>query len=62
MKAVLCKTFGPPESLVLEEVPAPVAGPGEVLVDVHAAALNFPDVLMIQGKYQSQQHIVLPKV
>jgi len=54
MKAVLCKTFGPPENLVMEEVPAPVAGPGEVLVDVHAAALNFPDVLMIQGKYQSQ--------
>jgi len=54
MKAVLCKTFGPPESLALEEVPAPVAGPGEVLVDVYATALNFPDVLMIQGKYQSQ--------
>jgi NADPH2:quinone reductase len=54
MKAVLCKSFGPPENLVLEEVPAPVPGPGEVLVDVHAAALNFPDVLMIQGKYQSQ--------
>ena len=54
MKAVLCKAFGLPESLVLEELPAPVAGPGEVLVDVHATALNFPDVLMIQGKYQSQ--------
>jgi len=54
MKAVLCKTFGLPESLLLEDVPAPVAGPGEVLVDVHATALNFPDVLMIQGKYQSQ--------
>lgn len=54
MKAVLCKTFGPPENLVLEEQAAPVAGPGEVLVDIHATALNFPDVLMIQGKYQSQ--------
>jgi NADPH:quinone reductase len=54
MKAVLCKTFGLPESLVLEDVPAPTAGRGEVLVDVHATALNFPDVLMIQGKYQSQ--------
>lgn len=54
MKAVLCKAFGPPESLVLEEVASPVPAAGEVLVDVHAAALNFPDVLMIQGKYQSQ--------
>lgn len=54
MKAVLCKQFGLPESLVLEDVAAPVPGPDEVLVDVHASALNFPDVLMIQGKYQSQ--------
>ncbi len=54
MKAVLCKAFGPPESLVLEDIPAPQPGPGEILVDVHASALNFPDVLMIEGKYQSQ--------
>lgn len=54
MKAVLCKAFGPPEELVLEEVPAPQPGAGEVLIDVHACGLNFPDVLMIQGKYQSQ--------
>ncbi len=54
MKAVLCKAFGPPESLVLEELPPPTPAAGEVVVDVHAAALNFPDVLMIQGKYQSQ--------
>ncbi len=54
MKAVLCKEYGPPENLVLEDITAPVAGPGEVLVDVHASALNFPDVLMIEGKYQSQ--------
>ena len=54
MKAVLCKAYGPPESLVLEDVPAPEPGAGEVLVDVHASALNFPDVLMIAGKYQSQ--------
>ena len=54
MKAVLCKTFGMPEDLVLEDIAAPVPGAGEVLVDVHATALNFPDVLMIQGKYQSQ--------
>lgn len=54
MKAVLCKAFGPPESLVLEEVSAPEAGPGQLLVDVHASAVNFPDVLMIEGKYQNR--------
>jgi NADPH2:quinone reductase len=54
MKAVLCKEFGDPESLSLEEVPAPEPKAGEVLLDVHACGLNFPDVLMIQGKYQSQ--------
>ena len=54
MKAVLCKAYGPPESLVIEDVPALEPGPGQVLVDVHASALNFPDVLMIAGKYQSQ--------
>ncbi|MBI1942904.1 MAG: NADPH:quinone oxidoreductase family protein [Betaproteobacteria bacterium] len=52
MKAVLCKQFGPPESLVLEELPSPQAGPGEVVVSVKAASVNFPDVLIIQNKYQ----------
>src|SRR6186997_3119358 len=52
MKAVLCKQFGPPESLVIEELPSPKAGPGEVVVSVKAASLNFPDVLIIQNKYQ----------
>lgn len=54
MKAVLCKSFGEPENLVMEEVPSPTPGPGEVLVDVHASSVNFPDVLMVAGKYQSQ--------
>lgn len=54
MKAVLCKAHGAPEDLVLEEVAEPVPGEGEVLVEVKATALNFPDVLMIAGKYQSQ--------
>ena len=54
MKAVLCKAFGPPESLVLEDVPDPVAGDQDALIEVKASALNFPDVLMIAGKYQSQ--------
>jgi len=52
MKAVLCKAFGPAESLVLEEVASPVAKKNEILLDVHAAAVNFPDTLIIEGKYQ----------
>ena len=52
MKAVLCKAFGPPESLVLEDVPEPSVGPKDVLIDIRAVALNFPDLLMIEGKYQ----------
>lgn len=52
MKALLCKEFGPPESLVVEEVPDPVAGPGQVVVDVHACGMTFPDLLMIEDKYQ----------
>jgi len=54
LKAVLCKSYGPPESLVLEDVPAPELKPGCVIIDVKTSALNFPDVLMVQGKYQSQ--------
>lgn len=54
MKAVLCKANGPAEDLVIEDVPAPELRGGEVIVDIRAAALNFPDVLMVQGKYQSQ--------
>jgi NADPH2:quinone reductase len=52
MRAVLCNAYGPPESLVVEDVPAPVAGPGEVVIAVKAASVNFPDVLIIQNKYQ----------
>jgi len=52
LKALLCKQFGPPESLVLEDVASPKPGPGEVVVSVKAASVNFPDVLIIQNKYQ----------
>ncbi|MES1943381.1 oxidoreductase, zinc-binding dehydrogenase family protein [Salinisphaera sp. PC39] len=52
MKAILCKEYGPPESLVYEEAPDPSPGKGEVLIGVHAAGVNFPDTLIIQGKYQ----------
>lgn len=52
MKALLSKTVGGPETLVLEDVPAPVAGPGQVVIDVRAVGVNFPDVLMIKDMYQ----------
>jgi NADPH2:quinone reductase len=52
MKAVVCKAWGMPDSLVVEEVADLVAAPGHVIVDVKAAGVNFPDVLTIQGKYQ----------
>jgi len=52
MRAVLCKQFGPPESLVVEDIPSPAPGPGEVVISVRAASVNFPDVLIIQDKYQ----------
>jgi NADPH:quinone reductase len=52
VKAILCKQFGPPETLVFEEVPSPMPGPGEVVLTVAAASVNFPDTLIIQNKYQ----------
>lgn len=52
MKAVVCKEFGAPEKLVLEDVPAPRMGAGDVRIQVRAAGVNFPDTLIIQGKYQ----------
>jgi NADPH2:quinone reductase len=52
MRALLCKDYGPPESLTFENIDDPVAGANQVLVDIKAAAINFPDVLVIAGKYQ----------
>ena len=52
MRALVCKEYGPPESLVIEELDDPVPGEREVLFDVRAAALNFADVLSIAGQYQ----------
>ena len=52
MRALVCKEYGPPESLVIEEQDDPVAGPNQILIDVKAAGINFPDVLSIAGKYQ----------
>ncbi|HMB80933.1 MAG TPA: NADPH:quinone oxidoreductase family protein [Vicinamibacterales bacterium] len=52
MKAVLCKAYGPPDSLVIEDVASPIPGPGEAVISVKAASVNFPDVLIIENKYQ----------
>ncbi|MFC5479453.1 NADPH:quinone oxidoreductase family protein [Massilia suwonensis] len=52
MKAIVCKAWGPPDSLELQDLPDLVPGPGDVAVDVRAAGVNFPDVLTVQGKYQ----------
>jgi NADPH2:quinone reductase len=52
MKAVLCKAYGPPSTLVVEEVPDPRPGDGDVRVAVRACGVNFPDSLIIEGKYQ----------
>ena len=54
MKALLCKHYGGPDDLVIEDVAEPVAGPSEAIVDVKAAALNFFDTLIIAGKYQTK--------
>lgn len=52
MRAVVCKEYGPPESLVMEEFEPLKAGKGQVVISVKACGVNFPDVLIIQGKYQ----------
>jgi NADPH:quinone reductase len=52
MRAVVCHSYGPPEDLVVDDVADPTPGPGQLLVRVHTAAVNFPDVLLIAGKYQ----------
>ena len=54
MKAILCKSYGPPENLVLEDVEDIKPREGEAIVEVYAASLNFPDTLQIEGKYQYQ--------
>jgi NADPH2:quinone reductase len=54
MRAVICSQWGGPELLEVKDVPDPVAGAGDVLIDIQAAGVNFPDVLIIQKKYQMQ--------
>src|SRR6478672_3480405 len=52
MKALLCTRYGKPDDLELADIAEPQAGPGEAVVKIHAAALNFFDTLIIAGKYQ----------
>lgn len=52
MKAALCKSFDGPQSLIVEDIPEPMPGPGQIRIKVEAAALNFFDTLIIRNKYQ----------
>ena len=52
MLAVRCNAYGPPDRLVVEELPDPSPGPGEVVVRIEAASVNFPDVLIAADQYQ----------
>ena len=54
MRAVVCRAWGEVESLTLEDVPAPAPGPGEVLIDVRATAVNYADALLVAGRYQTK--------
>ena len=54
MKALLCRQHGLPDTLAYDEIDDPVPGAGEVVVDMRAAGVNFPDVLIIQNKYQAK--------
>src|SRR5580700_9854998 len=52
MKAIVARQWCEPRGLVMDEVPKPEPAEGQVVVKVHSAALNFPDILMVAGKYQ----------
>ncbi len=54
MKVQLCEVLGAPEVLQYRDIADPEPGPGEVLVEVHAAGVNFPDGLVVSGNYQTK--------
>lgn len=60
MRALMLHKLGEPEDLVLEDITPPVPGAGEVLVDIYSVAVNFPDILTIQGKYQHDPALPFP--
>jgi NADPH:quinone reductase len=57
MRAVLVNEFGPIENAALAEIPEPAPGPGDVLIETHAAAVNYADLLVIAGEYQFRPHL-----
>lgn len=57
MRAVICRAWGGPETLVLDDLPTPNTGSGQVMIDVHAAGVNFADTLMIAGQYQEKPNL-----
>ncbi|HET8621043.1 MAG TPA: NADPH:quinone oxidoreductase family protein [Acidimicrobiales bacterium] len=52
MRAAVCRAYGPPENVAVDDIPAPEIGPGQVRVRVDAGAVNFPDVLLVADRYQ----------
>ena len=52
MKALVCEAYGPIANLAVKDIPSPVPGPKQLLIEVRSAAVNFPDALMVQGLYQ----------
>lgn len=54
MKAIICEEFGPLEDLVYGDMADPVPGPGQILIRTEAAGVNYPDGLLVQGKYQAK--------
>ena len=57
MRALVCREFGPVQSLAVMDVPAPTVAPGRVLMRVEAASVNYPDALLVQGKYQGKPEL-----
>ncbi|MBB5199933.1 alcohol dehydrogenase catalytic domain-containing protein [Glaciimonas immobilis] len=53
MRAILIREYGEPESLKIEDIPEFTGGDDEVLIDVHAIGINYPDLLVISGRYQT---------
>jgi NADPH:quinone reductase len=54
MRAIVCRGWGPVEDLKLEDAPSPTPGPGELLIDVRATAVNYADALLVAGRYQTK--------